>query len=660
MKLTAGMACYDDFRGVEFSAMSLLLHHSLDELIVVDNNPTSEHGKATAEFCAKHSQIKYVPMPEATGTTQPRERIFAEASGDFVLVLDCHVVFPSGAMESLRRWIDQNPHCQDLLQGPLLMDSGAYCTQFNDHWRGGMWGVWGTAWTCTCAKPARFTTFQVPGENGDRVDYRDVATSRFPATPCLCGRTYPDLEWPGHERRLIAAGFQPFGWSVGDEPFEIPAHGLGVFAAKRSSWLSFNPHFRMFGGEEFYIHEKYRQAGRRTLCLPFLRWWHSFAKVGKGQFPNTSYGKCRNYVLGHQELGMDLAPVHEHFCTPQPDKDGKLVVKVTQEAWDFLVADPVGRIHQPQTVQPVQFTAMRPQPPDTSSLDAVFHWTSGVARDLDQHLSTLKLLAERCPHVTEFAKRRESTVGLLAGKPKHFVSYQKELDLLVPTVAGLAKESVSTIHAGADSLQINRIEPTDLLFIDTIHSAPRLKAELDLHAPAVRRFIVVRGTGSFGFQSEDRKQPGLFVALRPFVADHPEWFVYSHTKQQYGLTVLGRLPEDRPERPVQAWPPGKGPGTELQKILKTLGINPKPSCDCNGKAAQMDHWGVAGCRENRDTIVEWMRAGQDKWGWTEKLRAAANAVTTGLAFQLDWGDPFPSLIDEAIRRAAAQESALAA
>jgi hypothetical protein len=57
---------------------------------------------------------------------------------------------------------------------------------------------------------------------------------------------------------------------------------------------------------------------------------------------------------------------------------------------------------------------------------------------------------------TEFAKRRESTVGLLAGKPKHFVSYHKELDLLVPTAAGLAKETISTIHAGADSLQINR------------------------------------------------------------------------------------------------------------------------------------------------------------------------------------------------------------
>src|SRR5262245_61370481 len=213
MKLTAGMATYDDFRGVEFSAMSLLLHHSVDELIVVDNNPASEHGKATEEFCKKHP-IKYVPMPEATGTTQPRERIFAEATGDFVLVLDCHVLFPGDGIARFRRWLEANPDCPDLLQGPLQMDGGSFCTQFNDFWRGGMWGVWGTAWTCTCATPARFTTFEVTDASGSHVKYRDVATSRFSAKPCSCGRPYPQLPWPAHERQLLAAGFQPYGWNV--------------------------------------------------------------------------------------------------------------------------------------------------------------------------------------------------------------------------------------------------------------------------------------------------------------------------------------------------------------------------------------------------------------------------------------------------------------
>ncbi len=95
----------------------------------------------------------------------------------------------------------------------------------------------------------------------------------------------------------------------------------------------------------------------------------------------------------------------------------------------------------------------------------------------------------------------------------------------------------------------------------------------------------------------------------------------------------------------------KGPGTELKAILADLGVEPSPSCDCNAKARKMDDWGVAGCKQNRDQIVEWMREGQTRWGWKEKLTAAANAVKIGLAFKLNPLDPFPSLVDEAISRA---------
>jgi hypothetical protein len=65
----------------------------------------------------------------------------------------------------------------------------------------------------------------------------------------------------------------------------------------------------------------------------------------------------------------------------------------------------------------------------------------------------------------------------------------------------------------------------------------------------------------------------------------------------------------------------------------------------------MDAWGVAGCLTNRDQIIQWMRDGQSRWGWRDKLAAAAKAVQIGLAFKLNPLDPFPSLIDEAIRRA---------
>ena len=84
-------------------------------------------------------------------------------------------------------------------------------------------------------------------------------------------------------------------------------------------------------------------------------------------------------------------------------------------------------------------------------------------------------------------------------------------------------------------------------------------------------------------------------------------------------------------------------------ILKSLDIQDDAACDCKAKAIQMDLWGVAGCRKNFNTIVGWMRDGQVCWGWAAKLKAAALAVANGLAFKLDWSDPFPGLVEEAIR-----------
>ncbi len=67
-------------------------------------------------------------------------------------------------------------------------------------------------------------------------------------------------------------GTDPRGLDPEGEPFEIPMQGMGVFSCRQSAWQGFNPLFRGFGGEEGYIHEKFRQAGGRCLCLPWLRW----------------------------------------------------------------------------------------------------------------------------------------------------------------------------------------------------------------------------------------------------------------------------------------------------------------------------------------------------------------------------------------------------
>ena len=62
-----------------------------------------------------------------------------------------------------------------------------------------------------------------------------------------------------------------------------------------------------------------------------------------------------------------------------------------------------------------------------------------------------------------------------------------------------------------------------------------------------------------------------------------------------------------PEPPV---PPAHGPGTELSRLLKRIGINPTPTCQCRAKAEQMDLWGPDECErpERIDEVVAVMRA----------------------------------------------------
>ncbi len=94
-------------------------------------------------------------------------------------------------------------------------------------------------------------------------------------------------------------------------PIDIPGMGCGCFATRTKSWLGFNPRMRGFGGEEFAIHEKYRQAGRRVICLPSLIWLHQFG--GKKLYPLQIIDRVINYLINWQDLGLDTKEIETHF-----------------------------------------------------------------------------------------------------------------------------------------------------------------------------------------------------------------------------------------------------------------------------------------------------------------------------------------------------------
>lgn len=95
--------------------------------------------------------------------------------------------------------------------------------------------------------------------------------------------------------------------------------------------------------------------------------------------------------------------------------------------------------------------------------------------------------------------------------------------------------------------------------------------------------------------------------------------------------------------------PTGGPGTELKLLLASLSIQPKSSCDCTSKAAEMDRLGVEAVRAQRDVWMKHLTDAYHSSGWLEGATAAMLALTLGLPLSVQ------GLLDEAIRRAEAKQ-----
>jgi len=500
MKLSVGMACYDDFDGVYFTVMDLLIHHreALQdaEIVIVDNAPHLPSGKTTGDFVrslgGQPVPVRYVPLPQPVGTSPARDAIFKQAQGEYVLVVDCHVLLLPGALVYLRTFFDEHHPCDDLIQGVLHSDDFRHrWTHFQDVWRAEMWGIWGS---------------------------------------------------------------DPRGQSPDDPPFEIFAQGLGLFCARRESWLGFHPLARGFGGEECYIHEKYRRAGRKCLCLPGLGWVHRFGRPRGVSYPLTLWNKVRNYVLEHREIGLPLDRVYRHFVLGEGEDPGDgsppqgAFNRLTKEQWDYLLADPEKHIHPP-----VQKTAgcggCGSQ--TIESIDKWYEFQAENHPDLKGHIPRLKELATGKNLVVELGNARGgSTAAFLAAKPKRLVS----VDVNAPGWLAQVTEKVngtSFEFVQADSRFVELPDGIELLFIDTQHTANQVWAELNAHAGRVQGLIVLHDTKTFGERGEDGG-PGLLPALRRFLKENPQWTVLKHYEDWHGLTIISNRPEDRPKLPSTA------------------------------------------------------------------------------------------------------------
>lgn len=174
-------------------------------------------------------------------------------------------------------------------------------------------------------------------------------------------------------------------------------------------------------------------------------------------------------------------------------------------------------------------------PPAAPSQDSIiekeYRRLCTTPSDINEHLPVLKEYADQCDHVTEFGVRGcVSLHAFLASNAKKVVAYDIA-NVAVPVCAKLT-------FINANVLLI-KIEPTDLLFIDTLHTYRQLRAELARHSKKVRRYLAFHDTSFYGAFGEDGG-PGLLKAIAEFQVNHPEWITEKQLLNNNGLTILKR------------------------------------------------------------------------------------------------------------------------
>lgn len=176
--------------------------------------------------------------------------------------------------------------------------------------------------------------------------------------------------------------------------------------------------------------------------------------------------------------------------------------------------------------------------------------------DINEHLPTLRNYASRCEHITEMGVRGVvSTFAFAASKPKTI----KAIDLFHPSVWN-SSQNLELIKNFCKNNFINfefitgntleiEIEETDFLFIDTLHTYPQLKKELELHGNKAKKYIGFHDTTLYEYNDEHNSytdvfvsgpKKGLWPAIEEFIQENPHWKLEERRTNNNGLTILRR------------------------------------------------------------------------------------------------------------------------
>lgn len=333
------------------------------------------------------------------------------------------------------------------------------------------------------------------------------------------------------------------------EAMPISAHG-GFWFATRTDVPFGHPLFKGFGDPETIIHEQRRALGHQVYSLParIVSCVHRFLVVRHNDYhslmPETA---VRNHWIGVQSLRVHLMKESVSAGFQEPTE---WLLAAWIEAFPHLkdrilraAADAATEYYQWEEEQRDARAKAQTRKASMDAVQAQYQKAASTASDINQHLPTLKRLAEGAQHVVEFGVRSgESTKAFLAAGVKRLSSY----DITPGSAAGVvsADGQAWDRHFGpeiGDSLKVD-IDECDGIFIDTLHTADQVHAELSRHSQKVKSFIALHDTEApFGSMCQTgENKGGVNAGINRFLADDPYWHIAERFVNNHGMIILRR------------------------------------------------------------------------------------------------------------------------
>ena len=572
MQFTFGFSFSSD-PGGWYTLNALKIYHDdlLDraEILVVDNSPPG--CPISQEFAthvrSNHGDVRYIRDDGPPSSCLYKNRLFQDATGDVVICVDAHVLLTVGSVDAIVRYFENNPESRDLLTGTLQNAAGKV-----------------------------MATNQVLYESEHYEIPRGAALRR--GVVCRGGQ-------------LGAWVTDPRGLDRDGAPYEIQMNGSWLLAMRKKAWPGFHPMMYGFGGNEPYLYEKVRKGGGRVLNHPGIRGTHNFSSAhGRGYQP-LAEDKIRNYLVAALDLErMDLYEAAlEHFATIHPSSIAQAVASAEKvmrgeftprphaprktcegggacaarkadaarprgvyeryiEQWELAGGDVGGSIPKPLFVQLVH---TRPETAPDSNGD------------------------QRPTRTLEFGSGL-STIGFDRQGTIH-TAIEHDRKWIERVRSQLKGDKVEIIHAPIKNDWYDWRPPFGTLYDVILIDGPPGSIGREGCVEIVKEILAPGGVIYIDDTHREAER-----SLSDELSRRMEMRVRRQEHGARAFDVLTPLPE----------PLGDGPGSELLAFMKSL---PKmPTCQlCHNLARKMNQWGVAGCQENEDYIVEDMLGRARHW-----------------------------------------------